>query len=213
MIFYLVTRPEHDDTTYYLSNWCKDTIRLAEDKGIKVIDLNKEKANRKEFESRINKFSPRLVMFNGHGDENMVTGHKNQPLVIANNNEKLLKSKIIYALSCRSAKSLGLKSIEAGAESYTGYNDDFIFIYEPTKFSRPLLDETARLFLEPSKIFIESLIKGNTIKDAIERYKNTARKNFLKKISGNGEDIATAKYLWWNLKNFISHGNINAKVS
>jgi len=39
-----------------------------------------------------------------------------------------------------------LKVSQAGALSYTGYEDDFIFLYEPELFSRPLLDKTAGLF-------------------------------------------------------------------
>ena len=33
---YLITRPEHDDTTHYLSNWSKETIKIAENQGWKV---------------------------------------------------------------------------------------------------------------------------------------------------------------------------------
>ncbi len=58
----LLTRPEHDDTTYYLSCWCKEAISFAENKNIKVLDLNREKANKKEFESRINTFCPNLIV-------------------------------------------------------------------------------------------------------------------------------------------------------
>ena len=45
---YLLTRLEHDDTTHYLSHWCESTISLAEKQGLKVIDLHREKANKKE---------------------------------------------------------------------------------------------------------------------------------------------------------------------
>ena len=208
---YLLTRPEHDDTTYYLSNWCKETIKLSEERGIKVLDLTKEKANRLEFENRMNNFSPDLVVLHGHGNEDMVTGHKNQPLVVINENENLLNSKIVYAISCRSAKNLGRKSIEAGAINYSGYEDDFIFIYEPDKISRPLTDETAKLFLEHSKIFIESLIKGNSVGESFERSKRILKSNFIKALSE--KNAPAARYLWWDLKNFSSQGNLNAKFT
>lgn len=208
---YLLTRPEHDDTTYYLSSWCKETIKLAESRGIKVLDLNQEKANRQEFEDKINKFSPNLVVLNGHGSEEMVAGHKNQPLVLINDNEKILHSKIVYAISCRSAKKLGRKSVEAGAVSYTGYEEDFIFVYEPDKISRPLTDETAKLFLEHPRIFIESLVKGNSVGDSLERSKRTLKDNFIKVLSD--KNSSTARYLWWDLKNFSSHGDLNAKFT
>lgn len=209
MAVYLLTRPEHDTTTYYLSNWCKETISAAEKKGIKILDLHQEKANKTEFESKMKKFSPNLVVLNGYGDENMVTGHKNQPLVVLHENEGILRSKIVYAISCRSAKNLGRKSVEAGAVSYTGYDDDFIFVYEPDKISRPLTDETAKLFLEHSKMFIESLVKGNNVGESFERSKRILKNNLVRALS---ENASAARYLWWDLKNFSSHGDLSAEV-
>lgn len=110
---YLITRPEHDDTTHYLSNWSRETIEIAQDRGIKVIDLNRERANKSEVESVISKISPNFIVFNGHGNDNVVTGHNNKPIITAGENEGLLKSKTVYAISCKSAKILGPKSIEA----------------------------------------------------------------------------------------------------
>jgi len=209
---YLITRPEHDDTTHYLSNWSKETIKIAEGQGWKVLDLHGERANKNEFESKMKKLSPNIVMINGHGNIDLVMGHQNQILLKAGLNEDLLKSKIVYALSCKSAKVLGPKSIQAGALSYTGYEDDFIFVYEPELFSRPLLDKTAGLFLGPSNTFIESLIKGNSVRESFERSRNILTKNFNRALSTLEGDPTTARFLWWNLRNFISHGNLDVSI-
>ena len=206
----LFTRPEHDPTTHYLSHWCKESIILAESKGVKVLDLNREKATKIEVENRLTKFSPKLVVLNGHGNENTVTGHKNEPLITINDNEKLLKDKIVYAISCRSAKNLGPKSVSAGAINYSGYDDDFVFIYEPENFSRPLLDNTAKMFLEHSQIYVESLIKGNTIDEALKRSKQNLKDNFVKALSENNTN--TLRFLWWDLKHLVSHGKVDAKL-
>lgn len=207
---YLLTRPEHDDTTHYLSQWCKETIKLAEERGIKVLDLHREKANKEEFENKIHKFSPQIVVLNGHGNEDQVTGHQNQPLVIVHENEELLRSTIVYAISCRSAKNLGRRSVQVGALSYTGYEDDFIFVYEPDKVSRPRRDETAKLFLEHSELFVESLLKGNSVGESWERSKRILKRNFITALSN--KNTSTARYLWWDLKNFSSYGDLNATV-
>ncbi|MBU4245715.1 MAG: hypothetical protein ABIF85_03650 [Nanoarchaeota archaeon] len=209
---YLVTRPEHDTTTHYLSYWNKEMINAAQKKGMKVLDLNREDANRQKFESMIIKMSPNLVVLNGHGDDNTVTGHNNQPLVKAGENESLLKSKIVYALSCRSAKILGPKSVESGAISYTGYDDDFIFSYEPENISRPLHDGTAKLFLEPSNLFVDSLIKGNTVDESRKRTENLLRKNLVKSLGSTIADASLARFLWWDLRHFVSHGNMDATL-
>jgi len=182
---FLITRPEHDDTTLYLSNWCKESINLASKKGANVIDLHREKANKKEFEGRILKIKPEFIVLNGHGDENSITGHNNEDLISIESDDKILNLNIVYAISCRSAKNLGVKCFEKGTSCYTGYTDDFIFIYEKEKISRPLSDETAKLFLEPSKLFIETIIKNNPVGDALNRSKKKMQDNFLKAISGD----------------------------
>ena len=158
----LITRPEHDDTTHYLSNWCKKVIEVIDAKGIKLFDLHRDKANKAEVASIIEKQCPGLIIFNGHGDDNCVTGDKNEPLIESGNNESLLKDKITYAVSCRSAKLLGPKSVAAGAKAYIGYDDDFVFVYSPDKITKPFLDESAKMFLEPSNELIISLIKKNS---------------------------------------------------
>ena len=205
MSTFLLTRPEHDTTTYYLSHWCKEVISLAESKNIKVLDLNKEKANKKEFESKINTFCPKLIVLNGHGNDDVVTGHKNEPLIKVNSNDILLKNKIVYAISCRSAKSLGIEAIRKGALSYTGYDDDFIFVYESNKISKPLTDNTAKLFLEPSQLFVKSLLKNNSVEESLERAKEEMKNNLKKSFSE--EEPSNSKYLWWNLKHMVSHGD------
>jgi dihydroxyacetone kinase-like predicted kinase len=210
---FLITRPEHDDTTFYLSNWSKETIKLAEEKEANISDLHREKANKKEFEERIFKYCPEFIVLNGHGDENSVAGHKNQELISIKSRDEILRLNIIYAISCRSAKNLGKKCIEKGTKCYIGYDDDFIFVYEKEKISRPLFDETAKLFLEPSKVFIETIIKNNSVKEALERSKKKIQENFVKTLSGNEQDTALARYLWWNLRNFKFHGDDNAKVA
>ena len=184
-------------------------MRLAQDRGVKVLDLHRERANRSEVESMIRKISPDFVVLNGHGSDNCVAGHNNEPIVTAGENEELLSSKIVYAISCRSGKGLGPKSIEAGAVSYTGYDDDFVFLYEHEKFSRPLQDETARLFLEPSKVFVDSLIKGNTVSESRRRTENILSKNILKSLGSNQQDAGLVRFLWWDLKHFVSHGRLD----
>ena len=137
----VVTRPEHDDTTHYLSHWMKEVLKIAEKKGIKIVDLRRDRARRGEVEGVLRRQNPDFVIFNGHGASDRVGGHKNDVLIQVGMNESLLKSKVIYAVSCRSAQQLGPKSIEAGAITYVGYDDDFIFFYEPEMISRPLKDK------------------------------------------------------------------------
>ena len=210
MSTYLLTRPDHDDTTHYLFAWVGETIPEAENKGVKVIDLYHKRAVRKEVENIINKVSPDFVVFNGHGDENTVTGHNRQPIIIAGENESMLHKKIIYAISCSSAKNLGQKAVNAGASSYTGYDDDFVFFYEPENLSRPLKDKTAKIFLEHSNLFITSIIKGNSVSEAKKKAELLLKNNIVKLLGRSDVDAQLVRYLWWDLRHFVSHGNENA---
>ncbi|MDD4353449.1 MAG: hypothetical protein PHN56_03250 [Candidatus Nanoarchaeia archaeon] len=199
---FLITRPEHDDTTFLLSSFMNQTITFAKDKGFEVFDLHREKANKSNYEGLV-KNNPEFIVFNGHGTINMVTGHKNQPLLIAGTNDYTLKSKTIYAISCQSGVGLGSSSIKEGALSYTGYINDFILYYSPELISRPLNDSTLKLFLEPSVILVESLLKGNSINESHAKCKEKMVNNFKKMISSNEEDYNDmAQYLWWDIQNF-----------
>lgn len=211
----LITRPEYDDTTHYLSNWSKASLRAATSKGVRVFDLDRERATKAEVESMLTKQNPQLVILNGHGDDNMVTGHKGEPLIIGGQNETLLKGKMTYAISCKSAKELGRKAVRSGGESYLGYEDDFIFFYDPHKISRPVEDETAELFLKPAiEIIFNSLLKGNTMGESSEKSKQSMKLNINRLLSSESskEEISLARYLWWNMRNQVCLGKSEAKL-
>lgn len=70
----LITRPFYENPTNYLYHWSKPLIDLASRKNFTVIDLEKEKVNRKELEGRLEKVNPELVVFNGHGSETVIFG-------------------------------------------------------------------------------------------------------------------------------------------
>jgi len=210
----LITRPDHDITTRYLSKWCQKVIDLALKKGIKVLDLRREKVNEKELTSRISKMKPSLIVLNGHGDDDRVTGHDNDILVISGRNEKILKDKIVYAISCRSALILGPRSIVAGALSYIGYRKDFVFYYQKDKIARPLEDDIAKLFLEPSNQTIISLIKGHTSKASSNNSKRTSMRTIHKLMSSesSAESGIYARYLLWNMVHQVCLGNENSNL-
>jgi hypothetical protein len=73
--------------------------------------------------------------------------------------------------------------------------------------SHPCLDKTVGLFLGPSNIFIESLIKGNSAGESFKRSRAAIIKNFNKSVSTAEADPSIARFLWWNLRNFSSQGD------
>lgn len=210
----LITRPFYEIPTNYLYHWSRSLIKLAESKKFNVIDLSREKANRKEIEGRLKKLSLDLVILNGHGSEKAIYGNAGKELIIAGENSKLLSNKIVYARSCLSAKVLGKVSVKNGTLAYIGYDQDFIFIYDKDYVMKPLKDKTATLFFGPSNQTARSLIKGNTAGQANE----SGKAAFLKTISSlstsetSKEDTEAIRYLLWDMHHQVCLGDENAKV-
>ncbi len=206
--YLLITRPMHDDTTAYLHAWSKVLIDAATQHGFKVLNLEGVKAIRKNLES-YSKVGPAFIVFNGHGDEKSVTGHNNEVLVKAGDNEAMLKESVVYSITCRSAKELGVASVNAGAKAYVGYREDFVFMVDKNKETRPLEDEIAGLFLSHSQTFSNSIIKGNSVGDSYEKAKNELFRNFTASLVS---DPSMAEWLWWDYSNFVCLGDARAAI-
>jgi len=209
----LITRPENDDMTLYLSIWSHQLIERAKRSGFEVFDLHRERANKKDVEGIIKSKEPLFLVFNGHGNETIITGHKAEPLIILGKNHNLLNSKIVFSISCRSAKELGKQSVdEHGAITFTGFEDDFVLLYDHTKISRPMSDDTAALFLQPPTEFTSSIIKGSTTGESFQKAKTLFKNNFIKALSGNS-DTSELRFLWWDYVHFVSLGDQNARIN
>lgn len=209
----IVTRPQHDVTTRYISAWAVDIIDSAEQKGIDVINLAKDKAIRKEFEGRVKKLRPEAVFLNGHGSEDSVCGHDNEVIVQSGENHELLENAITYAVSCDSGKILGEKVGESKKGAYIGYKDEFIFVADQRYVNRPLEDPNAKPFMESSNQVMISLIKGNTANAATERARNAFREHSIRLSSSAADQDAlqSAQFLWWNMRNLACMGDGDAK--
>ena len=211
---FLVTRPEHDVTTKYLSHWASVVIDIAQKKGFEVIDLYRQKAKRTELEGRIMKVSPVFIFLNGHGNDNCVTGHNNEELVITDDNHTILNGTITYALSCNSSKGLGKRVAEDSTATYIGYDDEFIFLIGKDFISKPIEDPQARPFMESSNQLVVSLLKGHSTSDARQRAKDKYIENYhrLSSSSSDSNSLQAAQFLWWNMRNLKCLGCQNSKI-
>lgn len=195
----LVTRPEYDPTTRYLSQWAGLVIDLAGKLGHKVIDLARNRATRKELESVIRKTGPGLVFANGHGDDDLVCGQDGEVLVQAGDNERMFAGRVVNVLSCRSAKKLGPSCIKVGAKAYIGYAEDFVFYRENGKLSRPLEDTTAAHFFNCSNQVASALVKGRTPQDA---YLNSqaSYKRTIRELITRPDESHLLRFLIWDMQ-------------
>src|SRR3989338_2289036 len=210
----IITRPEYDVSTRYLSAWSKEIIKEAKRKNIEVIDLHAEKASKKEFEGRVAKKDPDLVVLNGYGNTYCVTGHDEEVLVRAGHNSELLRNRINYAVSCSSASVLGNEVASFPYTTYIGYTDDFVFPLSQKCIRKPLQDERAGRCLKISNHVVLSLLKGHSSSEAVERSKRMAQEaiNNLLTSTRDAEATFDARILWWNLRNQVCLGDGEKKV-
>lgn len=210
----LVTTPSHDDTTRYLSAWSKSIIKLAHQKKDRIAVLKNKQANLKNFTNTVEKIQPSFIFFNGHGNETTITGYNNQPLVDADINVGILKNKIVYALSCQSAKKLGPKSIKQGTKTYIGYTEDFIFVYDTNKKKHPEKDETAGCFLRASNQIAVSLLEEKATGQAYTISQNAFRKTIrtLLTSESKADQSSMMRFLIWDMQYQVCLGNKNAKI-
>ena len=201
------------DVVHYLSVWCEAIIDIAKKKGKKVIDLTDKKATRLRVSGTLDKKPVRFVMFNGHGDENLIAGYKNEYLIKSPGNERLLKDKIVYCRSCSSAKKLGPDSVISGADAFIGYDNEFIFVYESRSITNPLKDTTASLFLTPTNKLVISILKGNKVNYSYEKSQELFKQNISKLLSSktSDDDRELIRYLYWDYIHQIYHGDGEAK--
>jgi hypothetical protein len=209
----LITRPEYEAPTLYLSKWSEDIIKEAETKGFKVIDLRRDKANKKRVVGTLEKTNAKFVVFNGHGNDAVIYGQDNEA-ILEMSDTKAVKNKIIYARACRAASILGNNAIASGAISFLGYTEDFIFFRNINNERKPLEDKTAKQFLEPSNYLPISLLKGHTTGEANNRSKNLFRKNIEKLIVAGptSSDYQTIRGLLWNMQHQVCLGDKSATL-
>jgi hypothetical protein len=207
----LVTRPEYDYTTRYISAWAEKYLQLARQKGYAIIDLKRKRANRKEFESVIKKIKPAFIILNGHGNKDEVAGNDNETLVDANTNTEILAGRIIYALSCQSAKNLGTKVGLYPNTTYIGYKEDFAFVRLEKYGRKPTKDIFAGFFLEPSNAIVVSLLKGHNTQDSFSRGQREFTKNIQMLLTSKikSADSSALRFLVWDLTHLTLCGDKN----
>lgn len=210
----LVIRPEWDKVTYYLSDWSYEIILLAQANSFQVKDLGGEKANRTEFEKFIKKQNPDFIIINGHGSPSKIQGHKNQIILEKDKNDDILKDKVIYALSCHSAKELGPAAVEKGAKAYVGYESPFGFLTNKNKECIPNEDELANIFKIPSNEIPINLIKGKTVGESFEKSQEKFKEMIIKFGSSQSESEAKEIRFWlfWDMEVQVALGDMDATV-
>ncbi|MDO8656757.1 MAG: hypothetical protein Q7K45_05965 [Nanoarchaeota archaeon] len=211
---FLITRPRHDKETSYLHSFSKAIVQIVkENRAIRLTELDGLKANRKEVESSLSTTDQTLAFFNGHGDEETIYGHDDEP-ILDRDNVQLMDKKIVYALACSSLVGLGKLAIQNGARTYIGYRDEFMWVGDPSASAIPDKDKNAAPFRKVCHILIHSLVRGMPTGKSLEKTKAEYKK--LIRTYGTSEDdpfgdvAAIGFALSWDLTCLDMIGDANA---
>lgn len=201
----LLTNPEVDTLTCYLSAWTDFLLKECKIKANKYYRLRREKVTRKKFESLLTKRAVDLVLLCGHGDSDVVFG--NDEVILDTKNDNVLGGKTVHALSCQSAKELGRDAVEKGAKAYVGYKEDFIaFLNDSNRISKPLEDTTASLFLSAAFTAPKVLLRGGSPNEAVTQAKKEYDRSIRKAINSDiqSDDDQFINWLYWDRDNLIN---------
>lgn len=214
----LITSPDYDDVTSYLLAYTKQLLKFVEKNGKRVNYLARPRLTRKNFSQIIEKQKPRLILLNGHGNNTIIFGDKVgnvvEPLVEEGVNHHLLEGKLVYARACSAAASLGQTCIKNGG-CFIGYKSLFQWWTDANWYGNPAKDKTARLFLEPTNLLCEALIKGKTAEDAANIFVSNCKKNILQLLQKGSERgaLASVMLLWSNIGAQVVLGDEQMKCS
>lgn len=208
-----MTSPRYDIVTEYLSAFSHEIELQAKQKGIFLKPLKDRDVHKEMFEKIMNKLDCKMIVFNGHGSEDSIKGHKDEILVKAGENEDILKNRIVYARSCEAAATLGATCAKNTEGCFIGYTLPFEFYFNAEWMGNPIKDNVAKLFLESSNLVPLSIIKGNNSGVSHERAKNQMLKNIKNILKSNTkESFSIAESLWNNYLGQVLIGNQDAKL-
>ena len=214
MIKCLITQPNSDKVTSYLFHFGKEILKENYLLKIQFMNLEGDKVNKINVESYLKKQDPKIVLFNGHGNDWTICGYKDSDLIMMNENEELLKDKIVYSLSCSSAAKLGKSAVLKGTKTFIGYSDSFMIYTDSEREATPLKDNIAASFLKPSNKLSISLLNGKSAEESSKKSREEFQKETKKYITGKlfegSERIAMA--LLWNMDNQVVLGDEEAKI-
>ncbi len=210
---FLITRPNYDRETGYLFSFSKEIVGIVKnDKNIRLTELDGPNANRAKVEKGLCTSDNTLAFFNGHGDEETILGHNDEP-ILDKMNIGLSNGKIIYALACDSLSVLGKLSIRVKAKAYVGYGDRFMWIGDPSRSAAPDKDRNSIPFRKICHFLIHSLVNGISVGEVIERTKHEyikLIKNYGTSEDNYGDAPAIGLALSWNLLHLGMEGDSKA---
>lgn len=207
----LTTKPNFDETTFYISHYSNLVTKEAERKGIKTKSFEGKEATKKNVQKFMKKQKPKFLFLNGHGNSESIEGNKGE-IIFSINDKHLFSEEIIYARSCLLGKKFGKEVFKNKKGCFIGYKYPFMFYIDETNSSNPSKDEIAKYFLEPSNKIALGIIKGNNTKEANNKGKKATLKNIKKIMLEENNSFLIIGALWNNYVGQVLYGNEEQKL-
>ena len=106
-----------------------NVVNYAKTRNFEFSDLREENAIRSNVEINLQREDPIFFFHASHGNYDMIAGQDESNLICCTDeepnlkkNHDVLRQRIVYTLSCKSAKKLGPEVIKIGGISYLGYD-------------------------------------------------------------------------------------------
>lgn len=207
----LITLPQSDIVTQYLTVFSKPIINECKKRQIKYHEIKNNDVNMKNVENKIKSYDYKMNVFNGHGEISSIKGHKNR-IIIDKSNSVLLKNKITYARSCWTAEGVG-RICEDSSGCFIGYKIPFMFLSDITWSGNPIKDNIAKIFFDTSNRVPIGLIKGQTAKQADDNSRKSMLKMIKKLLLEKQKDSQViAEVLWNNFSGQVLIGKSSIKL-
>lgn len=207
----ILIRSNHDLQTSYLYYYTLPIIKFATSKGYDVILLENENISEINLRKRIKTRKPKFIFFNGHGSQEAIFDFKNS-IFINLKSADVFNETITFARACDCLNKLGQEAINKGCLAFIGYKDKFFVARHHIQTCSPEADYVARPELECSNLVMVELLKGKTVKEAIESSHNDANKKIIELIYSKEPWAPASLYaLVFNDQSLGFKGNPEAK--
>jgi len=117
--------PCFDKATEYSYKWYEELMKKVKPK-IKLKELKKEEATRKNFNQIVSTEAFDAIVFYDHGEKDGLVAQGGKEYILDTKNLSKVAAKVIYTMACLSAKKLGVDAYKKGIV-YVGYIEVFAF--------------------------------------------------------------------------------------